>query len=100
MKKAVQTVVITLISLTTLGLGMAIPMQAKAESINFGHSGFSIEFGHRYQRQYDVYYRYDRFEEWQLAGSYRYYEDADQVVRRLERRGYRAWIETSSETRW
>lgn len=95
-----KKLMIALISLTTLGLGIAVPLQAKAQSINLGYPGISIEFGPRQQRQYDVYYRYDRFDEWQFAGSYRYFEDADRVVRKLERRGYVAWIETWFDPRW
>jgi hypothetical protein len=97
-----KKVLFTLLSLATLGIGIAIPFQAKAESIHFGHphSGFSFEFGDRVHRQYEVYYRDDRYDEWHFAGSYRHWEDADYAARKLERRGYMAQIETRLASRW
>ncbi|WP_404786120.1 hypothetical protein [Altericista sp. CCNU0014] len=92
---------VALISLATLGLGIAVPLQAKAEPFHFEHSGFSINLGHRFQRQYDVYYRDDRYDdEWRFAGSYRSWKDANYAARKLERRGYIAQIEPRFHSRW
>jgi hypothetical protein len=95
-----KKLLVTLISMAALGLGIVIPLQAKAESIQFEHPGFYFQFGHRVQRQYNVYYRYDPSDEWQFAGAYRDYDDADYAVQRLERRGFIARIETRFQRRW
>jgi hypothetical protein len=96
MKKAI----FTLVSLATLGLGIAVPLQAKAESFHFNYPGFSIQFGHSIYRQYEVYYRDSRYDEWEFAGSYRHWEDADYAVRKLERQGYLAQISRRFASRW
>jgi hypothetical protein len=96
----VKKTIVTLISLATLGLGLAIPLQAKAESIHFERAGFSFNFGPRVYREYEVYYRDDRFDEWRFAGAYRYWSDADYAARKLERRGYATQIETRIASRW
>jgi hypothetical protein len=95
-----KKVIVTLLSLTALGIGAAVPLQAQAESIQLGYPGLSINLGHKVQRQFNVYYRYDRFDEWQLAGSYQDYDDADYVARRFERRGYVSRIEPNFEPRF
>jgi hypothetical protein len=95
-----KKVIVTLISLTTLGWGLAIPLQAKAEPIRFEYSGFSIQLGNRLYRQYDVYYRDDVYDEWRFGGSYRTWEHADQAASGYERRGYMAQIETRLASRW
>jgi hypothetical protein len=95
-----KKIIVTLISLATLGAGIAMPYQAKAESIHLGSSGFSFDLGHKVYRQYEVYYRDDRYDEWRFVGSYRYWEDADYAARKLERRGYMTQIETRLASRW
>jgi hypothetical protein len=95
-----KKVIVTLLSLTALGIGVVVPLQANAESIHLGYPGLSINLGSRVQRQFNVYYRYDRFDEWQFAGSYRDYDDADYIARKFERRGYVARIEPRFDRRW
>jgi hypothetical protein len=97
---AMKKLIITIVSLTTLGIGIAIPLQAKAEFVQFDYPGISFKLGHRVQRHYNVYYRYDEFDEWQFAGAYRDFDDADYAARRLERRGFIARIETRFQRRW
>jgi hypothetical protein len=92
---AMKKLIITIVSLTTLGIGIAIPLQAKAEFVQFDYPGISFKLGH-----YNVYYRYDEFDEWQFAGAYRDFDDADYAARRLERRGFIARIETRFQRRW
>jgi hypothetical protein len=96
----VKKAIVTFLSLATLGLGLAIPLQAKAESIHIGRPGFSFDFGHKVYREYEVYYRDDRFDEWRFAGAYRHWSDADYAARKLERRGYMTQIETRLASRW
>ena len=49
------------------------------------------------QRQFSVYYRNSNDRQWTLEGSHTDRRDAERAARRLERRGYKTYVQVSRE---
>lgn len=87
--------IITLAALVSLGLTTLLPFTASAQDIGRDYQNFpgGREEEYRPRARYEVYYRRTDGHRWRLEGSYRHRDEAEHIVRRLERRGYIARIE-------
>jgi hypothetical protein len=97
---------IILFSLVCTGLLVTIPVAANAldsQTVNQnfnGEANVRLAQFHRNQnrdRQFAVYYRSPRDRQWTLEGSHANRRDADRAAQRLERRGYRTYVQMSRE---
>jgi hypothetical protein len=84
--------------------GLAVNLPAMAQSgtqpINGNISQSSPDLVAQYRRndrQFNVYYRENGYRSWSLQDSYYNRREADRAARRLERRGYQAYIQLSRE---
>jgi hypothetical protein len=84
-----KRVIASLVALTTVGISIAIPLQAKALPFHKERAEFSEVFLGRHHEFEVLYRRHDRV---RVAGVFRHYRDAENRRNELEREGYRAWI--------
>ena len=84
-------VMVTLISLATLGLGIAVPLQANAQPMK-QTTKVALESQHRHE--YRVQYHRHHQEKWINAGTFRDRASADKEVQKLKHKGYEAKIVT------
>jgi len=88
----------SLLSLVFTGLILtSVPIAASARSSSVlvpeSHSITSLEIAqYRHHRRFNLYVRRHHNEEWRLESSYRDYNEAARVARRMERRGFRTYI--------
>ncbi len=80
-----KKVMVTFISLATLGLGIVVPLQANAQSMS-RTTGVSSQY--QRQHQYRVQYHGRHQTKWINAGTYRNRTDAQREVQKLQRQGY------------
>ena len=97
---------IMLLSLVCMGFVASVPMSANAldpqvVSQNLhGETNRFIAQNSRNQnrdRQFTVYYRSSNDRRWTLEGSHTDRRDAERAARRLERRGYKTYVQMSRE---
>jgi hypothetical protein len=93
---------IVLFSLVCTGFVSVIPSNANAAGLaqvsqNFyGETNALVAQNRRNQdRQFSVYYRNPRQRQWTLEGYHANRRDAQQAANRLERRGYRTYVQVS-----
>jgi hypothetical protein len=92
---------IILLSLVCTGFVASMPFQASAldsqpvSQLNGENNPILAQY--RRDRQFSVYYRSRGDREWILERSYTYRRDAEVAARRLERRGYRTYVQVSRE---
>ncbi|MEG4022593.1 hypothetical protein [Microcoleus sp. S13C4] len=84
-------VMVTLISLATLGLGIAVPLQANAQPMK-QPTKVGIQAPHRHE--YRVQYHRNNQKKWINAGTFRDRVAANKEVQKLEHKGYKAKIVT------
>ena len=89
MKKAI----ILLATFISVGVTMAMPLEASVQMWNRNSRQFSIEIAQRHHSQYVVYYRRSEHGRWHQEGTYRDRHDAERAARRLSRQGYEVRIE-------
>jgi hypothetical protein len=88
-----KKVIVTLLSLATLGTALATPMISNAFEINIGGHRFSDRYGHRSDNVYAVFYRKHYYESWKLKDKYGSRYEAEYAKHKLEDKGYYARIE-------
>ncbi|WP_375496111.1 hypothetical protein [uncultured Nostoc sp.] len=86
-----KKVIVTLISLATLGLGFAVSLPAGAAQPINQTKRVAIE-SHRRHEEYRVQYHRHHEKRWINAGTFRNRALAQRDVRKLEHRGYQARI--------
>ncbi|MEG4105569.1 hypothetical protein [Microcoleus sp. S13_C5] len=84
-------VMVTLISLATLGLGIAVPLQANAQPMK-QTTKVALTSPHRHE--YRVQYHRPNEKKWINAGTFRDRVAANKEVKKLEHKGYKAKIVT------
>ncbi|MCG9889810.1 MAG: hypothetical protein MH252_01890 [Thermosynechococcaceae cyanobacterium MS004] len=92
-----KKVVLALLSVAALGTTLSAPFAANAREVRIdlpGRRDISIDLpGDRRDRSYDVLYRRNRRSGWQYYGTYDSRFRAERAAWRLERQGYRAYVE-------
>jgi hypothetical protein len=97
---------IMLISLVCMGFVASVPMSANAldpQVVSHNLHGetnlFIAQYRHNQNRdrQFTVYYRSSNDRRWTLEGSHTDRRDAERAARRLERRGYKTYVQVSRE---
>lgn len=97
---------IILFSLVCTGFLVTMPVAANALDSQTVNQNFNGEPNVRLaqfrrdqdrDRQFTVYYRRFRDRQWTLEGSHVNRRDAERAARRLERRGYRTYVQVSRE---
>jgi hypothetical protein len=97
---------IMLFLLICTGLVAIVPMSAKALAPQIvsqnlhGETNLLIaqdRDNRNRQRQFTVYYRSPRDRQWTLEGPHPDRRDAERAARRLERRGYKTYVQVSRE---
>lgn len=95
-----------LFSLVCTGFLVTMPVAANvldAQTVNHNFNGepnvrlAQFRRNQNRDRQFTVYYRSPRDRQWTLEGSHANRRDADRAARRLERRGYRTYVQVSRE---
>lgn len=84
-------VIVTLISIATLGLGIAVPLQANAQSMK---QTTKVALQSQRHREYRVQYQRPNQKKWINAGTFRTRVAANKQVQKLEHKGYKAKIVT------
>jgi hypothetical protein len=84
-------VMVTLISLATLGLGIAVPLQANAQPMK---QTTKVALESQRRHEYRVQYQRPNQKKWINAGTFRNRVAANKEVQKLERKGYKAKIVT------
>jgi hypothetical protein len=82
---------VTLISLATLGLGIAVPLQANAQPIK---PTTKVALESQRHHEYRVEYHLPNQKKWINAGTFRDRVAANKEVQKLEHKGYKAKIVT------
>lgn len=97
---------IMLLLLVWTGLGAIVPMSAKALAPQVvkqnlhGETNLFIaqyRYNRNRDRQFTVYYRSSNDRRWTLEGSHTNRRDAERAANRLERRGYKTYVQMSRE---
>ncbi|MEG4214089.1 hypothetical protein QUA27_01465 [Microcoleus sp. Pol14C6] len=83
---------VTLISLATLGLGIAVPLQANAQPPMKQTTKVAVTSPHTHE--YRVQYHRPNQKKWINAGTFRDRVAANKEVQKLEHKGYKAKIVT------
>ncbi|MEG4502518.1 SPOR domain-containing protein [Microcoleus sp. F6_B4] len=86
-----KKVMVALISIATLGLGIAVPLQANAQPMK-QTTKVALESQHR--PEYRVQYHHPNQKKWINAGTFRDRASADKEVQKLKHKGYEAQIVT------
>jgi len=86
-----KKVMVTLISLATLGLGIAVPLQANAQPMK---PTTKVALESQRHHEYRVQYHRTNQEKWINAGTFRDRVAANKEVQKLEHKGYKAKIVT------
>jgi hypothetical protein len=84
-------VMVTLISIATLGLGIAVPLQANAQPMK---QTTKVALESQRRHEYRVQYQRPNQKKWINAGTFRNRVAANKEVQKLERKGYKAKIVT------
>lgn len=84
-----QKLILSLITLSTLGIVIAAPFNANAFEINVG----GYHFSDRQSSKYAVYYKTQYQKHWQFKGNYGTRVEAEYAVHRLRNNGYIARID-------
>ncbi|MEG3897530.1 MULTISPECIES: hypothetical protein [unclassified Microcoleus] len=84
-------VMVTLISLATLGLGIAVPLQANAQPMK---QTTKVALESQRRHEYRVQYHRPNQKKWINAGTFRDRVAANKEVQKLEHKGYKAQIVT------
>lgn len=84
-------VMVTLISLATLGLGIAVPLQANAQPMK---QTTKVALESQRHHEYRVEYHRPNQKKWINAGTFRDRVAANKEVQKLEHKGYKAKIVT------
>ncbi|MEG3995101.1 MULTISPECIES: hypothetical protein [unclassified Microcoleus] len=84
-------VMVTLISLATLGLGIAVPLQANAQTMK---QTTKVALESQRHHEYRVQYHRPNQKKWINAGTFRARVAANKEVQKLEHKGYKARIVT------
>jgi hypothetical protein len=84
-------VMVTLISIATLGLGIALPLQANAQPMK---QTTKVALESQRRHEYRVQYQRPNQKKWINAGTFRDRVAANKEVQKLERKGYKAKIVT------
>jgi len=84
-------VMVTIISIATLGLGIAVPLQANAQPMK---QTTKVALESQRRHEYSVQYQRPNQKKWINAGTFRDRVAANKEVQKLERKGYKAKIVT------
>ena len=84
-------VMVTLISLATLGLGIAVPLQANAQPMK---QTTKVALESQRHHGYRVQYHRPNQKKWINAGTFRARVAANKEVQKLEHKGYKVRIVT------
>ncbi|AFZ08202.1 hypothetical protein Osc7112_3861 [Oscillatoria nigro-viridis PCC 7112] len=86
-----KKVMVALISLATLGLGIAVPLQANAQPTK---PTTKVALQSQRHHEYRVQYHRANQKKWINAGTFRTRVSANKQVQKLEHKGYKARIVT------
>ncbi|MEO6861415.1 MAG: hypothetical protein ABI180_07745 [Microcoleus sp.] len=84
-------VMVTLISIATLGLGIAVPLQANAQPMK---QTTKVALESQRRHEYRVQYHRPNQKKWINAGTFRNRVAANKEVQKLQHQGYKAQIVT------
>ncbi|MEG4905889.1 hypothetical protein QUA85_05525 [Microcoleus sp. F8-C4] len=82
---------VTLISIATLGLGIAVPLQANAQPMK---QTTKVALESQRHHEYRVQYHHHNQKKWINAGTFRTRLSANKQVQKLEHKGYQARVVT------
>ncbi len=90
------------LSLVCIGYVVTIPFEVSAlgsqkvsQNLQGGTKVLLAQFRRNQDRQFAVYYRNSRQRQWTLEGYHANRRDADRAANRLQRRGYRTYVQVS-----
>jgi outer membrane lipoprotein-sorting protein len=84
-------VMVTLISIATLGLGIAVPLQANAQPMK---QTTKVALESQRRHEYRVQYHRPNQKKWINAGTFRNRVASNKEVQKLQHQGYKAQIVT------
>ncbi len=94
---------IILLSLVCTGLVVtpfganALDAQKTSENLAETTNGLLAQYRQNHNRQFSVYYRKYRERQWTLEGYHTNRRDAERAANRLQRRGFRTYVQVSRE---
>ena len=88
-----KKLILSLMTLSALGIIIGAPVQANAGEINIGGYHFSDRHLPRGNARYAVYFKRDHHKHWQYKGEYGTRFEAEYSANRLRDRGYTARID-------
>jgi hypothetical protein len=88
-----KKLILSLMTLSALGIMIGAPVQANAREINIGGYQFSDHHLPRGNARYAVYFKTERQKHWQYKGEYGNRFEAEYSANRLRDRGYVARID-------
>jgi hypothetical protein len=88
-----KKLLLSLITLSALGITIGVPVQANAREFNIGGYHFSDRHIPRGNSRYAVYFKTERQKYWQYKGEYGTRFEAEYSANRLRDKGYIARID-------